>query len=307
VRLHQVLAVAAVDLRRLLKSRDYLVPLTILAGMFFVVFPLVALGLVGAVDRTPLMSRIGDVIGTLPARVQEQIVGDTPATRTAYGLAVYLFAPIAIVVPLTISSAVGANIVVGEREQGTGEFLAHSPLTVREIYLGKLVASLVPGYVATAVGFTLYSLVVNLTVGRRLGGWFFPTAGWLLLIVWVVPPFIAVALAVILRVSARVRSAAAAQQASTLVTLPVIVASYAISSGLLYSPAPTALAVGSIAWVLALVLLRGGGDAVRRDRLLGVADPAGTPPRGALIGRRRSAPAPRRSAPPPPPGSTPAA
>ena len=61
--------------------------------------------------------------------------------------------PIAVVVPLTISTAVGAATIVGERERGTGEFLAHSPADVREIYLGKLIASLVPGYLTTIVGF----------------------------------------------------------------------------------------------------------------------------------------------------------
>ena len=68
-------------------------------------------------------------------------------------LAVYLLAPIAVVVPLTISTAVGASTIVGERERGTGEFLAHSPADVREIYLGKLIASLIPGYITTVVGF----------------------------------------------------------------------------------------------------------------------------------------------------------
>ena len=59
-------------------------------------------------------------------------------------------------VPLTISTAVGAATIVGERERGTGEFLAHSPAGVREIYLGKLIASLIPGYFTTIVGFGFY-------------------------------------------------------------------------------------------------------------------------------------------------------
>ena len=87
----------------------------------------------------------------------------------------YLFAPLAIIVPLTVSSAVGAHTIVGERERGSGEFLAHSPATERQIYLGKLMASLIPGYFTAAMGFLLYSLVVNLIVGPKVGGWFFPT------------------------------------------------------------------------------------------------------------------------------------
>jgi NhaP-type Na+/H+ or K+/H+ antiporter len=93
-------------------------------------------------------------------------------------------------------------------------------------------------------------------------------------VLWVIPPFIAIALALILRLSARVRSAASAQQASSLVTLPVILASYAVASGLLYSPIITASAAGLIAWIIAGLLLASGYKSIKRERLLGVSSEA---------------------------------
>jgi ABC-type Na+ efflux pump permease subunit len=267
-----VRAVMRADLYRLLKTRDYWIPLIILGGMFFVVLPAMLLGSLSLVhEQSGIVGQIGDIVGNLPDSIQRNLQGDDPTARASYAFAVYLLAPIAIVVPLTISSAVGANSIVGERERGTGEFLAHSPLTVQEIYVGKLLASLIPGYAAGIVGFALYSVVVNVIVGSQLGGWFFPTAGWMLLVLWVVPPFIAIALALILRLSARVRSAASAHQASSLVTLPVILLSYGVASGLIYSPVLSAAAAGAIAWVIALALLASGARSIRRERLLGVA------------------------------------
>ncbi len=267
-------AVIRIDLYRLFKTKDYWIPLVILGGLFFVVMPAILLGSIGLVEHSPILGQIGDIIGTLPEAVQENIEGDNPAARASYAFAVYLLAPIAIIVPLTISSAVGANSIVGERERGTGEYLAHSPLTVKEIYVAKLIASLIPGYLAGIVGFTFYSLVVNVIVGSQVGGWFFPTVGWLLLVLWVIPPFIAIALALILRLSARVRSAASAQQASSLVTLPVILASYAVASGLLYSPVVTGSLAGLIAWIIAALLLASGSKSIKRERLLGVSSEA---------------------------------
>src|SRR5690606_6141137 len=117
-----------------------------------------------------IVSQISQTLELLPATSQENILGDTDAGRAGYALAVYLFAPVAVVVPLTISTAVGAATIVGERERGTGEFLAHSPADVRSIYLGKLIASLLPGYATTVVGFGLYSLIVNTIVGPEVGG-----------------------------------------------------------------------------------------------------------------------------------------
>ncbi len=268
--LRRVRAIAANDLRQLAKSRDYWAPLLFLAGLFFVALPLILLTAVTRTTANELVVQLGGVLGSLPERVQANIAGTTPQAQAAYSLAVFLLAPIAVVVPLTISSAVGANAIVGERERGTGEFLAHSPASEQEIYLGKLVASLLPGYAATFIGFGLYALVVNLVVGPLLGGWFFPTAGWWVLILWVVPPFLAVALTVILRISARVRSAAAAQQASQLVSLPVILISYGVAGGFVYDATIAALVVGTLAWLGAALGLATSVNAVRRERLLGV-------------------------------------
>ncbi len=269
MRWDRTLTVARIDLRRLFKSKDYWIPMGFLAMVFFVILPFGLLTVITSTSSSDLVNKIGEVLQSLPGPVQDNVVGDTPAARGAYMMAVYLLAPVAIVVPLTISSAVGAHAIVGERERGTGEFLAHSPLTVREIFVGKMLASLVPGFLATAVGFAIYSLLVNLMVGPLVGGWFFPTAGWWILIIWVVPPFIALALSVILWVSSKVRSTAAAQQAATLVSLPVIMAAYGVSSGLLINPVVAGFSIGVIAWALAIGGLISGSRSINRESLLG--------------------------------------
>jgi len=269
MRWDRTLTVARIDLRRLFKSKDYWIPMGFLASVFFIILPLGLLTVVTSTTSNELVDNIGQVLQSLPGPVQDNVVGETPEARGAYMLAVYLLAPVAIVVPLTIASAVGAHAIVGERERGTGEFLAHSPLTVREIFMGKMLASLVPGFIATGVGFTIYSLLVNLKVGPLVGGWFFPTAGWWILIIWVVPPFIAMALSVILWVSSKVRSTVAAQQAATLVSLPVIMAAYAVSSGLLLNPVVAGFGIGVVAWVLAIAGLVSGSRSINRESLLG--------------------------------------
>ncbi len=268
---NHVRAIAGADLRRLFKSKDYWIPLLIMASLFFVIIPLIMLTVIGQFEHTAFADQVASVVGNLPAQVNDAARGDTPLARASYIAAVFLLAPIAIIVPVTISAAVGSNAIVGERERGTGEFLAHSPVTMRELYVGKLIASLVPGYLALIVGFAAYALVVNLTVGPDLGGWFFPTVGWVVLILWVIPPFIAVSLTIILRISARVRSAASAQQASSLVTLPIIMLSYAVSVSVVVSPGRSAFLIGAVSWAVAIFLSMRGAKKLRRERLLGVA------------------------------------
>jgi ABC-type Na+ efflux pump permease subunit len=274
----RTLAILRTDLRQLRQSKDFWIPMAILAALFFVLIPTVLLLTLSRLGNVSVLQQVVQAIELLPERVQSAIPGTTPEARASYAMAVYLFAPLAIVVPLTISTAVGANIIVGETERGTGEFLAHSPATEREIFTGKLIASVVPGYLATVIGFGIYALIVNTIVGGELGGWFFPTADWWLLMFWVVPPFIILALSLVVRVSARVRSAAAAQQTSGLITLPLILISAGQAGGSLFGFEGAGWYVGGLAWLGATLGVIRGPRTLTRERLLGVQRERGRAP-----------------------------
>jgi ABC-2 type transport system permease protein len=266
----QAWVIARTDLQQFVQARDFWMPLAIVALLFFVIIPTFLLLIISTISDVKLINQLSGVVGSLPEELRHSVNGQKGPVQASYALAVYLFAPLAIIVPLTVSSAVGAHTIIGERERGSGEFLAHSPATERQIYFGKLIASLIPGYVTAAVGFAAYSLVVNLIVGPQLGGWFFPTGNWWILMLWVLPPFIAIALAVILAISARVSSAAAAQQSSALATLPLIVIAYGVSSDTIFKGHLLAIIIGGIAWIVAFLALRRASRAVSRERLLGM-------------------------------------
>jgi len=250
----RVWTIARTELKQLIEARDFWMPMMILGGIFFLVIPTILLFAITSIGNIHAVHQISQAVQLLPAKARAAVRGKSEQGQTAYALAVFLLAPVAVVVPLTISTAVGASTIVGERERGTGEFLAHSPASVHEIYLGKLIASVVPGYVTTIVGFGLYSLIVNT------------------LVLWVVPPFVLLTLSVVLRLSARVKSTAAAQQASGLVTLPLIMIAYGEATGAVYGGNWVGIAVGAVVWFLALLGLWRGMKAVTRGRLLGVAD-----------------------------------
>ena len=268
----RVATVARTDLRQLLLARDFWGPMVGLGALFFFVLPAILLLVITQVSNVDVVEQLSTTLEVLPTRAQAALRGDRPETQAAYALAVYLFAPVAVVVPLTISTAVGAATIVGERERGTGEFLAHSPASVREIYLGKLIASLAPGFLTVFVGFGIYSVLVNVIVGPDVGGWFFPTSQWWVLMLWVLPPFLGLTLSLVLRLSARVKSTAAAQQASGLISLPMIMIAYSQSTGALYTGPAVSWYIGGLAWIGAFFALTRGMRSVTRARLLGVAD-----------------------------------
>jgi len=270
----RMFVICKTDLRQLRQSPDFWGPMLGIGALFFVLLPAGMLLSITRVGSVEAVGQIGEVLEILPPAAQSQIRGLNDAGRASYALSVFMFAPLAVVVPLTISTAIGAATIVGERERGTGEFLAHSPADTREIYLGKLIASLLPGYLTTLVGFAIYSLIVNLIAAGDVGGWFFPTREWLLLMFLVVPAFLGLALATVLRLSARVRSTIAAQQASGLVSLPLILLAYSQSTGTLFGAGAPIAVVAVLAWALAAFALWRGMKAMARGRLLGVANEA---------------------------------
>lgn len=265
--------IARTDLRSLLLQRDFWLPMALLGSFFFVIIPVFLLGVIGIIGSNDAVQGVANAVQVLPRDAQAAVPDVSPIGKVQFMIAVYGLAPIAVVVPLTISSAIGASTIVGERERGTGEFLAHSPADTREIYVGKLFASIIPGYITTIVGFGLYSLLVNLIVSPKIGYWFFPTTSWWLLIVWVLPPFLAITLSLVLRLSSKVKSTAAAQQATGLVTLPLILIAYGQSTGALASGGITvSVIIGLIAWAIAALSLLSGVRSIKRGQLLGVAD-----------------------------------
>jgi ABC-2 type transport system permease protein len=275
----RMMVVCRTDLRQLSQAKDFLLPMAVMAAIFYIFVPGLLLTTINTVaDRSAAAAKVGEALALLPRAAREAIPTMTPAgepiselTRASYALAVYLFASLAVVVPVTIGNAVGASAIVGERERGTGEFLAHSPAGVREVYLGKLLASFIPGYISTVVGFACYSLVVNLTVGREIGRWFFPTPTWWVLMLWVVPAFLAITLSVVLRVSGRVSSTTAAHQIAGLVSFPAILISYGQATSALASGGRAPWITGAIAWAIAGVSLWRAIARMPRWRLLGVA------------------------------------
>ena len=131
----RVKTIARTDLKQLAQARDFWGPMVILGSVFFVFVPLVLLLAITHVGDIHAVQQVSQALDLLPPKAQAAIRGTTDSARTSYALAVYLFAPVAVVVPLTIATAVGATTIVGERERGTGEFLAHSPASLEDIYL----------------------------------------------------------------------------------------------------------------------------------------------------------------------------
>ena len=87
------------------------------------------------------------------------------------------------------------------------------------------------------------------------------------MILWLAPAVAALGMGVMVRVSARARTAQEANQLGGAVILPLIFAAVAQSTGLLLVSLPIAFAVGGVVWLIAITLLVRGATRFTRDRL----------------------------------------
>jgi hypothetical protein len=107
-------------------------------------------------------------------------------------------------------------------------------------------------------------------LASKVDGVVFPTGNWWVLLFWMTPPVLILAISVILHISSRVTSGAAAQQAASVISLPLVVVAYGVSSNALFDTPELAWIVGAIAWVAALTAITVCSRALPRERLLGL-------------------------------------
>src|SRR3546814_12131929 len=97
-----------------------------LGAIFFCVVPTILLFSLTSIASVDAVEQISQTLEVLPDRAQASIEASTggeeasPQGQASYALAVFLFAPVAVVVPLTISTDVGAATNLAARALGRG-------------------------------------------------------------------------------------------------------------------------------------------------------------------------------------------
>jgi ABC-2 type transport system permease protein len=84
----------------------------------------------------------------LPPSIQAIFEGLKLEQMFVLYMTAFMLAPLFLIMPLMFSSVVGADSFVGERERKTMEALLYSPATDMELFLGKVLAAVIPAILA---------------------------------------------------------------------------------------------------------------------------------------------------------------
>lgn len=245
------------------RSKAIVIPMLMVPFVLLVGLP-TGIGLYARSADAPDLSGL---LGRMPASLRADLAVLTPNQQMIQLVLGYLIAPLFLIVPMMISSALAADTFAGEKERRTLESLLHLPVEERELYVSKLLFAFLPTVAASWIGFVLFAVAANVMAWPVMGHVFVPTWRWIGLLGFMAPAVAALGLGVMVRVSARARTTQEANQLGGAVIMPLILASVGQTSGLLVVAPHWMFVSGAIVWAIAIVLIRGGMSRFTRDRV----------------------------------------
>lgn len=262
----RVLALMRKDWRELARNKQAIAPLVIVPLLFVVVIPAAVIllgnnaavtssvtGLRGFLDNLPE--------GVLPPRLSVQ-------QTVIYAVIVYFMAPFFLIIPVMVASITASSSFVGEKERRTIEGLLYTPLTDRELVLGKTLVSVIPSVLLAWVSFAIYTTVVTVLAAPTFDGPFFPTWAWVVIILALVPLIAFLATCLIVAVSGRSTSMQEAQGSAVLVILPVIGLVISQATGLLLFDTTVALVAAAALLVIDVAVYLAVVGRFRRELII---------------------------------------
>jgi len=232
VRLRKVALVFLKDWLEIRRNGEVLLPLLIVPLLFAVMLPIIAVLPTLAIPSWASSEGLLTLVKALPGQVREQIAGMTGQQAIVYIMALYLFAPVFLIIPIMASSVIASDSFAGEKERKTIEALLATPLSDGEMLLGKMLVSFAPAVIVTAAAFAVYSVVVDYLTFSMFGGrLLFPNTIWLSLIFGLSPSLAFADIGLTVIISARVKGVKEAQQISALLLIPLVAAVLGQASG----------------------------------------------------------------------------
>lgn len=237
-------AIAEKDLAEVLKNRIAVSIAIVLSVTFAVFLPLLITQLPVLAQGSSDQQEFDAIAGSISPDLQAQLATLSPDQLPIVLILGYLIAPLFLVLPLMLSCVIAAEAFVGEKERKTLEALLYTPATDGELFLGKVLAALIPGIVYAWVNFAIFAVVTNIGGYPTMGRIWFPTASWWALMIAVVPVMALLGVSATVIISTRVKTFMEAYQASGVLVVLIIILMVGQSTGLLFLSPVVSILVG---------------------------------------------------------------
>lgn len=256
-------AIARKDLKATFSSKKIWVPMIILPLLLCMLFPSIFAyiglhtNLIGD-SSEDLEKPINDLIRGFPNEHIRNSLAALPnlGYQSVYFFLNFMMIPFFLLVAIINSMVTASNSFAGEKERNTLETLLFAPISVSELFVGKVIASFIPSIVISFAAFILNAIIVNIITYPYFKEILFLNSTWLILMLWVIPALVIFNIILNVLVSARVKSFQEAQQFGGLLVLPVVGLLISQVSGLFFLSPFTLLIIGAALLIANGLLLR---------------------------------------------------
>lgn len=252
--------IASKDIKAITSSVQVWLGLILLPVIFSVILPL---AFILVIKFLPLTSpEFTDMVDNVLKGLQEtkagEFISSLPSMKHQIIFVVinYMFGSIFLLIPTLNAMMVALHSFVGEKERRTMETLLFSPITVKDLFLGKVLSAFIPAIGITLISFVLFGIITISLTYNMFGFLIFPNANWLILILWVVPMMTIMTILVNVFVSARAKGFQEAQQMGGLLILPIMALFVGQATGFLVMNPVVLTLIGFILLIINLVLLK---------------------------------------------------
>lgn len=180
----------------------------------------------------------------------------------------YILPMFFLVIPIMTASIMAASAFVGEKERHTLETLLYCPLTLRQIFQAKVLASFLLSMLVSLISFASMILVIETELYFLMGKLLLPSVNWLVVMFLVSPAISLIAVTLIVRGSAKARSVEESQQAAVFLIIPIVLFVAGQFTGVLLMSVWVLLGLGVVCSLLAWILLRKSMGRFTYERLL---------------------------------------
>jgi ABC-type Na+ efflux pump permease subunit len=253
-----VWAIARKDLKEVQQNKAVWGPAIALPVIFAIIMPILFVAVPQLIPVEDVQRELGDMdtlLRQLPPSVSAIFKDLSLEQMFVLYMTAFMLAPLFLVMPLMFSSVIGADSFVGERERKTMEALLYSPATDVELFLGKVLAAVMPAIGLSWLTYLVYIIVVNVASYRLFERIWFPLPTWWPLMFWMTPAFAVLGISATVLISSRVKTFMEAYQLSGSLVVLVLAMVVGQATGVLYLGVGTVLLAGTLIWLVDAVLL----------------------------------------------------
>lgn len=251
-------AIARKDLKEVRQNKVAVGPAIALPLIFAIVLPLIltlAPRFIPVEDIQQELDDIDVLLNNLPPAVREIFTGLELEQMFVIYMTSFMLAPLFLVMPLMFSSVVGADSFVGERERKTLEGLLYTPTTDVELFLGKVLAAVIPAITLSWLTYLVYIIVVNAATYGMFGRIWFPLPMWWPMMFWLTPAFALLGVSATVLISSRVKTFMEAYQLTGSLVVLVLALVVGQVTGVLFLGAGTVMLIGTLIWIVDAILI----------------------------------------------------